>query len=371
MRLAPIINQLAAYLPFFTDKFTDQLTVVSASQFGGAATIETSTPHNFGIGSTLVATDIVPLVPITGLTLIADDQVVVRTNPIDNGLTSTWDFKTNRPKNIAVPNLYTEGITESEYNGDFPIVDVPNRFAAIYQLPATPAGPPTLSGNLLHYAANGYVGFKTVTAVLSPTIFQFAIDASQPETTLNSGTIHTRARISGVVDLTRAEDSYTKQGANQYWLFVTQNDSFASKNRNVLNDGLTTVKASRDYRQRLIDSVNVFIFVPTSDELSARAAIDSLEDVKKALFKTLVRFKAPIEYDAGSSFQLFFDSTSTVGYTTAYLVQQFIFETDYDISFYDTFEGAIYTPFRDITAQSVINSGDYIWNVDLDVDPTF
>lgn len=370
MRITPIVNQLATYLPFFTDKFTDQLTIIGASQSGGTATIETSTPHGFSVGSTFVSTGIVPLVPITGLSLINTDQVVVRTTS-DNGLTDTWDFLTNRPKNIAIPNIYTEGITDPFYNGAFPIVSVPNRFAAVYQLPSVPALSPIVSGNLLHYAANGYVGFKTVTNVVNTTTFEFAIDANQPETTLNTGFVHTRARISGVVDLDRAEESYTRQGSDQYWLFVTQNDSFASKDRNTLNDGLTTITSSIEYRQRLIDSINVFVFVPTSEQLSGRAAIDSLEDIKKALFKSLLRFNAPIEYDAQSSFQLFFDSTQTVGYTTAYLIQQFIFAGDYDVTYYDTFDSGLYSPFRDINAVSLINGADYIWNIDLDVDPDF
>lgn len=370
MRIAPIVNQLAAYLPFFTDKFTDTLDIISASQSEGIATIETSTPHGLVVGSTFVATGIVPLIPVNNLTLINTDQVIVRTL-LDNGLVSTYDFKTNKPKNVAPPNLYIQDVIEPAYNGEFPIVDVPNRFAAIYQLPTAPVLPPKASGNLLRYAANGYVGLKTVTNVIDTTTFEYAIDSNQPETTTNTGLIHTKARISGVVDLTRAEDSYTRQGSDQYWLFVTQNDSFASKDRNTLNDGLTTIKSTVEYRQRLIDSINVFVFVPTSEQLSARAAIDALEDIKIALFKTLVRFKAPIEYDAQSSFQLFFDSVNTVGYTTAYVVQQFIFQGDYDITYYDTFDSGLYSPFRDITASSLINGENYLWSSNLDVDPDF
>ena len=368
MRIAPIVNQLAAYLPFFTDKFTDQLTIVSASQSGGVATIETSTPHGFVVGSPFVATGIVPLIPITSFTIINTNQVVVGT-ALDNGLISTYDFLTNKPIDFEIPNLYVQGVVEPEYNGAFPIVDVPNRNRAIYQLPADPTTPPTVSGDLLRYAANGYVGFKTVSSVINTTTFEYLIESNQPETTTNSGTIHTAARISGAVDLTRMEESYTRQGSDQFWLFVSQNESFASKDRNTLNDGLTTIKSSVEYRQRLIDSINVFIFVPTSDQLSGRLAIDELEDVKKALFKTLVRFNAPIEYDAQSSFQLFFDSTNTVGYTTSYLIQQYIFAANYDLTYYDTFDGALYAPFRNINATSIINGQDFIWNADLDVDP--
>ena len=105
--------------------------------------------------------------------------------------------------------------------------------------------------------------------------------------------------------------------------------------------------------------------------MSARAAIDELESVKVALFKALVGFQAPIEYDAGSSFQLFFDSVTTVAYNTAYVVQQFIFQGNYDVTFYDTFDGALYAPFRDITATTLINGQDFLWSPNLDVDQEF
>ena len=53
MRIAPIVNQLAAYLPFFTDKFTDTVNIVNASQTGGVATVVTDTAHGLSVGSSV------------------------------------------------------------------------------------------------------------------------------------------------------------------------------------------------------------------------------------------------------------------------------------------------------------------------------
>lgn len=367
MKIAPIINQLATYLPFHTDKFTDSISVISASQLGGVATIETSEPHNLAIGQVVLTTEIIPLVEISAVSLINEDQLLISTLS-DNGLVDTFDFLTTKSIDFETPKLYMTGFANVVYNGSFPIISVSNRYRATCQLPSIPVSPPALGGKLLHYAANGYVGVKTVTAIITPTTFQFAIDAGQPPTTLNSGTLHLNARISGAIDVIRAEDSYTKQPSNDYWLFVTQNDSFASKNRNVLNDGLDNSTMGTEYRQRLVESINVFVFVPTSGQLSAREAVDSLEDIKVALFKTLLRFNAPIQYDAKSSFQLYFDSTNVVTYTTSYLVQQFIFQAEYDLTYFDGFDPNIYRPFRNIDGISIINSNQLGWGIDLDGD---
>lgn len=370
MKITPIVRQLNSYLPFYTDKFTDTVNIVSATQLGGIATITTSIPHNLSLNQQILITEIRPLIEISNVSIINTNQLLIQTN-IDNGLVDSFDFLTLKDKLSQIPNLYTTLFPDIEFNGSFPILNVSNRFNVICQLPFTPSSTPSFYGYLIKYAFNTYVGVKKITNVVSSTQFQYVVNPSESAITTNSGLIHYNSRISGVIDIDSADASYTKQSSSNYWLFVTQNSSYSSKNRQILNDGLDNVTTGVEYRQRMIESINVFIFVPISDQLSSRSAVDSLEDVKVALFKTLLRFKLPNQYDTTSSFQLYFDSTNLVANRKSYMIQQFIFESEYDLTYYDGFDPNLYTPFRNINGTSSIKGNELTWGVDLDDDLSY
>ena len=365
MKITPIINQLATYLPYHTDKFTDSLNIVSATQQNGIATIQTDTPHNLNQGAAILLTNIEPLIQINSAYLLTGNQLSINTT-LDNGLVDSFDFFTNKSKNFGVAKLYLTGFDEPQFNGAFPIISVPNRFNVVCQLPDEITSPPNNFGQLIKYAANAYVGKKTITNVVNDTTFQFVIESSAPQITSNSGKIHYHARISGVVNIERAIESYTREEKDKYWLFVSQNESVGSKNRQILNDGLDSVTNGAEYRQALIDSINVFVFVPTSDKISGAYYVDDLENIKIALFKALLRFNAPQQYSANSVFQLYFQSTSLFAYSKAYMIQQFIFESEYYLTYFDGFSPDFYTPFRDIYGDA--NAPALSWNVDLDDD---
>jgi hypothetical protein len=370
MKLQPIINQLAVYLPFATTRFTDQLTIIGASQTGTTVTIETSIDHNLTVGDTIVVTDIVIKIPIISITLNSSDNTITVRTSLDHGLTDSFDFSSNQPKTSKfTPTVTLIDVSESEYNGTFNIINVPNRNVFVAQLVNVPVSPPSNDGYSLRYSFSDYNGVKVVSNIISSAEFEYTVNLSSDTETTNSGLIHTSPRISGAIDLTRAEESYTKQVSGKYWLFVSQGSSVASKNREFLNDSVDMWGSGIDYRQRVLETINVFIFVPTSDQLSGRSGIDSLEDIKLALFKSLIRFRPPSIYNSGSSFALTYNSSQTIVYNTAYIIQQYSFDAAFDITYYDTFIPNVYVPFRNIEGISTINNGEYDWNVDLDVDP--
>ena len=330
MKLKPLVNQLAAFLPFNSNFFTDANTLTSLVRSGSVATATTLTPHGLVIGQPVVVTEAVELVTITSLSLdTATNQVTARTSA-DHGLSLGMNFKTRSITDLTVT---LQDVTDAEYNGEFKLLQVPNRTAFIFQMPFTPANDPPNDGNVLNYAANFFIGSKEVTAVPSTTDFQYAISTSASLTTTNSGSVHFNFRISAAADIDRATDSYTKQGSDKYWLIVTPNASVVSKNRDILNDSVTTYRRNGQvFRQRLIESVNMYVFAPTSNELSGRVAIDNLEDVKIALFRTILRFPTAPQYDADddtdNQFVFTYNSSQIVDYNTAVITFQFIFDTN-------------------------------------------
>lgn len=373
MKIKPIVNQMAQFLPQLSNKFTDVSTVSSASATGGIATIVTAVAHNLSIGQSVVMSGVVQQIVIDSLTLdSATNQVTARTS-VDHGLTETFNFKTHKTTDITVE---ISGVAEAEYNGTFELVRVPNRFAFIYQLPATPGSPPTGTGIVANYTLNVFNGAKTVLTVPNTTTFTFAVSSTDVISTFDTGSVHSNFRITGAINLDRILESYTKQLPNEWWLFIAPNSSVASKNREILNDSVTTYRQNHQtFRQRLIETLDMFVLVPTSDEISARNAIDELEDVKVAIFQSFLRFPASIQYDAdsgdGDQFVYWYNSSSIAAYNTAFLVFQYTFETNYDVTYFDTFIAAFFSPFRDIDLTQSINDGEWSAEINLDVDPDF
>lgn len=374
MKLKPLVNQLSEFLPFNSNLFTNINTIISLIRSGSLATVTTANAHGLGVGQVIVITGAVEFVPITSLSLNTEtNQVTVRTGTIDHGLSLGMNFKTRSTTDLTVT---LQDVSDSEYNGEFTLLQVPNRNAFIFQMPFTPANDPPNDGAVLNYAANFFTGLKQVTSVPTTTAFQYTISTSASTNTTDSGSVHSNWRISGAVDLERATDSYTKQAIDKYWLFVTPNASVVSKNRDILNDSVTTYRRNGQvFRQRLIESVNMYVFAPTANDLSGRVAIDDLEDVKVSLFKTILRFPTAAQYDADNQtdnqFVFTYNSSQVVAYNTAFITFQFIFDTNYDITYHDTFNSNQYAPFRNIQGESIINTQDFIWNIDLDSDPDF
>jgi len=373
MKLKPIINQMAKFLPFFSDKFTDIATISSISAASGIVSVTTTAPHNLSVSETVVISDVVEQVVIDSLELdAATNQVTCRTS-VDHGLVENFNFKTRKTTDVTVE---ISGVFDIGFNGTFELVSVPNRFAFIYQLTADPAGPPTGTGILADYTFNIFNGAQIVASVPSTTTFTYAISSTATILTFNTGKTHSNFRISASVNLERILASYTKNAPDKWWLFITQNSSVASKNREILNDSITTYRVNHQtYRQRLIESLNMFVIVPTADELSARNAIDELEDVKVAIFQSFLRFPASAQYDADNGtdnqFVYTYNSSEVIFYNTSFVVYQYIFDTNYDVTYFDTFSPNLFAPFRDIAMTQAINDFDFVSNIDLDVDPDF
>jgi hypothetical protein len=370
MRIIPIVNQLAKYLPSYTQKFTTTFNIIGATQANGTATITTQEPHNLSVGAYVGINGIVPYIPITELYPLnqSTTDIEIKTT-IDNALTSQFDFKLKQPYTITPPKAYLYNSVTPALNGGFDIIGIPNRYTAQVSGPTGLIYPIVELGYIEKYAYNTYNGVKTITAVQDSTMFSYTVSNTEPTLTNNSGTYYTTPRIAGCVNLDRAIKLYTAQNDGNYWMFVSPAESLASKDPYTLNDGLASLNLGVEFRQKLIDSINIDVFMPTTSTINAATVIDDAETIKIALFKSLLRFTAAQQYNAPSIFQMVFDSSFLQAYEKAYLIYRYTFQTRYDVTYYDTFNGNEFYPFRDIIGDTEVSNNQYLWNVNLDQSP--
>lgn len=374
MLLTPVINQLAANLPLYTNLFSDQVNVTSLTRVGTVATAVTDVDHGFSVGQFVTISGAVELVPIINLTFDALTGYATAETALNNNLTENYDYKTNLPSSISPVQVQVDGALEVEYNGTFNLISVPNRNTFTYQLSGTPASPATGSPVLYSYAYNYYRGLKQITSIPDSTSFTFDISDNASLTTTGEILAHSNVRISGAATDERALNAYTEQGVNKYWLFVTSGDSVTSKNRNILNDSINQYKSGSavEYRLRLVDNLGVIIFAPTKDEIGGKLAYDTINgEVQVAIFKSMLNFPVAAQYAAASNFSYTYLEGSLLEYDQhpAYLAYKMLYGVQFDVTYYDTYISNDRAPFLDIDMSLNINGGDLGIDIDLDEEP--
>jgi hypothetical protein len=363
MKLAPIIRQLANSLPRYTDKFTDAFDVTSLTTSGTTATATTSTAHGFNTGDAVLIVGAIDLVNIASLT-VANNIATAETS-LDHGLSMAMNFK-DFSRNLTVDTI---GANEAQLNGEFKLLSVPNRKKFSFQVNTsdiTATGTP----QVYNYSGQRLNGAHLIT-VTGPTTFTFTIEVGADITAIGTIKTHsTRMRLSASVNLERAIESYTAQSPDKYWMFLTYEPAFTSKDRNVLNDAPAQFVKGYENRQRIIDSFGVVVFVPTSNSISARFELDELMDVRVALFKSIMNFKTPQQFDANSEFGITYSNESVAFYNTAFVAYQYIFSTTYDITYNDFVPPQDLVPFRDISFTDIkVGTQGLELGVDLDDEP--
>ena len=369
MKLRPVLEQYCKALPQFTDLFTETIDITNLTQTGGVGEATTLTPHSFSIGNIITFSDATGVVPLTSLTPSTLTQAIGRST-IDNGLSMAMNFK-DKSTNLTVDLI---GSNEAEFNGTFKLLDVPNRFSFIAEIPNTGSAA-TGSPQLLNYAFGYYNGSHVITGVPTTTTFNFVISPLAPPLTTGNIKAHFNYRIGAAITLDRAESFYTKQTEqDKYWLILAPGVSTPSKDRNIINDSVYTAQLkSVAFRQRLIENYHCLIFAPSSNDTSGAQTIETIEDVKVALINSMGRFPNTTPFDAQEEdFVYTYGGGEILTYNTAYVVYQFSFDTNFDITYNDLWDSGKYTPFRNIEQDLEINDeGQLLANIDLDSDPDF
>ena len=359
MRANDIVNQLAKVLPTLVDDFTNQVDVSSLTRSGITVTATTATDHGLSVGNQVGIVG--AQTPIT-CSITRNGILGALITDADHDITENAGF-----------DVQVEGATESEFNGTFELVSVPNRRTIKFKMddsgPTVATGAPLLLNGTNVFQT--YNGLREVTATPTATTFEYEVDDSTLFTPA-SGTIKAKTlpRISSAIDIDRILESYTKQEDGDAWLFVVLGDGVANKNRNVDTDSTDNLQAGNYFNQRIIQSVSLFCIIPTKSQISGRAARDRCEELLKPICNSILGYKFPSLVENTNN-PLMFSAHGLQAYNSAYYVHQYQFEATLQFGPSDIFVPSDDVAFRDVDLDMSFDHGteDIDSLIDLDDEP--
>ena len=355
-----IIKQLIAVLPSLTDKFSDKFAISSLTQSSGLVTATTTAPHGFVTGDFGNVSG--AIAPINVTNLVRNGNIVSATTGEDHDLTLNFQ-----------ETIEIVGAIETEYIGIHTLLDVPNRRTFSYSIDTTPPSPATGIIFLYDGAERGYNGRFEITRI-SDTVFTYNISTDPLSPAQGDSVVDANFRISGGADILRLEDAYSKQLANESWLFVVRGAGFVTKNRQYDNDATYTPDAGVAYRQQFLKPFDVYWFTPTVDDIAGRVASDESEEIEKLLIKALCGVAFPFLFNEKDDYLMAATGERLFTYNTSYYIHEFSFEISGYINEQDIVEPAINVAFRNIElgVQGKVSeelTEPLTVDVDLDDDP--
>ncbi len=349
MKAEDIVKQLMASLAPQTDLFTDQSSIVSITMAGNVATVN-APAHGFEVGKK-------DLFTITGAQTNMVIEEIVRVGDIasvrtadNHGLTFDrieLEVLKSRDKNATL-KVSLDGSNETEFNGTFELVSVPNR--THFQFRVTDAGPVEATGSpvLIDGYAYGYNGTYNVDTVIDDDNFTFIMPFPDLPPAAGTMVLKRNYRISRIVNFERAQKAYTKQGQDNLWLFVELADAAASKDRHSQNDATTVLGKTNSFRQQVIEPFFVYCFANATTQVSGGGRKDQMREVRSYIFRSLLGKVFESDLACGTQNQVVFNSDGTASYDSATYAHVFQFETVEDISFGDSVGYDFNVPFRDV-----------------------
>jgi len=335
MKLTDVVNQLQLVLPKYTDYFSNTLSIANISTSGNTAIISTSVSHGLVNGQAVTISDVAFNNDITS---VSQDGLI-----FTFGTAVAHDLTLNYP---GYETVEINGFTDTNWNGSFSLVAVPNRTSFSVRSTNTI---PTLNGNeyVREVRVDGVNGRYSVTVVAPPI---FTIAGSFIDGVYTGGTVKTAVRIAGSVNIERAIQEYTEQNVNDLWMFVVMADAEVSKSRNAYSDSVATIANGEDVRVRLIDGFSVFIVKNVSQEISAVAAMDiARHDLLSPILKSLYGARFDTGLSGCSDFIAILTSHNFVEYDRATFVYQYTFQITNDMTLDDSVINEDTRAFRDIS----------------------
>lgn len=362
-----VVLQLFSQLPKYTDYFSTNISITALNLVANVVTATTAIPHGLSIGKTVNITGAVIKNPIISLTQINNIATAVTQN--DHDLTEGFNCTVN-----------ITGANQADYNGTKTLLTVPNRRTFTFKIANNPITPATgtIFLNETERTINPYNGLKIIVSVPTATTFTYAV--SQSVYSPPSGTIvaKTGLRVGGAISFDKANEWYSKQAKQDYWLFVVLGDVTASKDRYTGDDATATTPKNTRYRERAITPVTLFIFAPSPDDttilgVNGREVADIMHGpVFYALCKSVLRKKFKTIFSENVWSELMFVNHGYYGYNQSYYVHQFTFESTFDITYSDTIAPDDNVAFRNIELNFQRLTDDYILataSINLDDQP--
>ncbi len=361
MRTMDFIQQLAARLPALVDDFTTSFSISSLTRSGTTVTATTTAAHGLAVGKSV---NIVGAqTPITISTIDRVGIVATLVTAADHDMTEG-----------AFTTVEISGATEAEFNGTFTLLKVTNRRTVTFLV--DDSGPTSATGSplLLNGSSplQSYNGLKNVTAVPSTTTFEYEITDSTLFTPA-AGTItaKTKPRISGAATDERALEAYTRQQADDAWLYVVMNDAVANKSRTLEIDGTDNIQRTNHFKQFIAQTVSLFVFIPTSGQISGRKAVDRAQELFRPISQSILFAKFDSLLANGKYNSLMFNEHGIHGYNTAFYIHRYTYEMTLLMGVDDTVGADEDVAFRDISMSQGHNvgTGEITSEIDLDDEP--
>ncbi len=344
IKASTIIAQLQSILPTQTALFTNaDITISSLVRSGSTVTATTSTSHGLTTGNYISVLNAKTPITISSITRVNDSGIGATGSTVTVVTATEHDFTEGFDYTCEI-----SGATQSAYNGTFDILTVPNRKTFTYHIDTQPVTPGTGTPVLLNNNTTGYNGRYAVT-VTGTTTFTYTITETPNSPAQGTPVLRSGVRVSGAISWERARDAYTKQAPDKLWAFVVLGDNSISKDRNITTDALTTLAYGDDYRQRMISPFSIFVYAPCVNEVAGRAVRDQMEDVRVALYKSILRAKFESVLAATNVYVVTCAGDRFVDYTGAYYIHEFVFEMVCDITIADTVAPSFNRAFRNFS----------------------
>lgn len=341
-----IIQQLQAVLPLHTDLFSaGNFSITSLAISGTTVTATTSAKHGLTTNDIVTVAGAQTPITVSTLTFVANSGIG-NTGGVVTAVTATnHDFTEGFDQDVIMV-----GAAEADYNGTFDLATTVNRRTATYTIAGNPTTPATGSPQILYEFAPGARGYNGnyVATVTGTKTFTYQVTQTIANNAQGTITAKNGLRISGAVSMDKAVGAYTAQATNELWGFVVLGDPFTSKDRHVSTDAISTLSNGDAYRQRVIVPFSVFIITPSIDGIVGREARDLMEDVRVALYKSILRVRFDSVLSAAQVYVATASGDRFVGFNNASYIHEFEFQTVVDIVIEDTVDPAYSVAFRDI-----------------------
>jgi uncharacterized membrane protein len=322
MKIKDLVRQLQAVLPKYSPLFSDDLVIASISKVAGVVTLQTTTPHNLQTGNKALIKNV----------LVKNPVDMTTTPPYvdsDNHLVLT--FVTAHDKTLGYPTTLTARVKFYNIAGvqlsdvTYTILDVPDKNTLVLDVGTVPAG---VTANLLEDRMDGYNGFHTITVpVGSLDTFTYIQAGLTLSTDLSASKVTSNYRIAAEADPERVFQSYEKPVASSdLWAWVVPGKTQGSFTRESQTDAQARFTKAEDYYQELYKNFHVLVVVPTSQDVGAVEAFDLMEDIRTALFKSIVGVMFQGGFEKKEKYMCTYSEDSFYMYIGSVYIHNFVFQ---------------------------------------------
>lgn len=295
MQAQEIVGQLAKIVPVYTTEFTTSQTITSLEASGGTITA-TCTDHDYITDQEIYVLGAKE--PLANTSITREGNIIT--------ITCSVDHKQTKLANGEVRYITIANASPAEYNGDFRLLEIIDKYTLKCSISGTPATPATTSGNIL-YNSFAFNGLKRITVVDGGT-FQY----TTTDTSLSSpaqGTITANTFNVGMgANLEYCIDQYTQNqqtGNFDSWLYVVLGNVNYSNTKTMsvadiqgYTRGYTKGLKLNEYQEYYI-----YIIKSKKDSETGGSTLDAIKRLEFSILKALFGYE-PTRYNDGGDDKL-------------------------------------------------------------------